>query len=274
MLLIFSWLLLALPSLALEKQECVPVSYDLGSLREAGNSEWGWAMVAADLMGHGNGITPKRQFSAAELVHSCAGFEAEKTPKSLSLIQGRAFGKLLARQRGKAAAWVSASSLAGAYCLAQRGYACLESEVPTAKYIGSGKAWGSEELSAEMKAACKSKIYLHETRASFQRFTPGEKSRSEAVVAGWLKEGAPVAVALKKNALRKGEAGAEEEGEQIDHEALVTAMRWSEKAARCEFRLRDSRGDAARWMEEGELRKLVTHATRILTKPLVIPPAN
>lgn len=256
MLLILSWLLAALPSLALERQECESVSFDLGPLREQGNSEWSWAMVAADLMGHGNGITPEKQFSAAELVHSCAGFEAEKTPKSLSLIQGRTFGKLLAQHKGKPATRVMASSLAGAYCLAQRGYACLESEVPTTKYTGTKKSWGGEELSAEMKAACKTKVYLHETRASFQRFTPGEKSRSNAVVAGWLKEGAPVAVALKEN------------------ETLVVAMRWNEKAGYCDFRLRNSWGDKQLWIGEGELRKLATHATRILTKPLVIPPAE
>jgi hypothetical protein len=256
MFLIFSWLLMASSALSLERQECVPVSFDLGPLREQGDSEWGWAMVAADLMGHGNGITPKRQFSAAELVHSCAGFEAEKTPKSLSLIQGRTFGKLFAQQKGKPALRVSASSLAGAYCLAQRGYACLESEVSTEKFIGTGKAWGSEELSAELKAACQTKVYLHETRAPFERFRPGEKSRSAAVVAGWLKDGAPVAVAMK------------------DHEAIAVAMRWNEKTGQCEFQLRHSQGHRPLWIGEGELRRQASHATRILTRPIVIPPAG
>ncbi len=53
----------------LKREECVEydVTKKMGAVRRQGVSEWCWAMVAADLIGYQQGITPREQVSAIDV---------------------------------------------------------------------------------------------------------------------------------------------------------------------------------------------------------------
>src|SRR4051812_42242013 len=59
----------AKPQRYLKKTECAAfdVSEKMGPIRKQGSAEWCWAMVAADLIGYSQNLTPKNQVSAIDV---------------------------------------------------------------------------------------------------------------------------------------------------------------------------------------------------------------
>jgi hypothetical protein len=270
------------------KDGCPTINYSsaLGAVRNQKGSEWCWAMVAADLMGFAQGLDSQARISAADVVQSCSEFSGRLNNDKASIgivnwsaTQSHTIEEIFAEKKGQEIKSAAGYSIFGAYCLAAKGSFCLESKMPTERFLLSRAPFGNSGLKAQSQRLCPNRIPLKRVKVFFERFPKPLKVIPANVLAGWLKSGFPASIAFSKSVLIETKNTNKTSPADSDHEAVIAGMRWNENGNFCEFLVRNSWGQSCAqyrtifsskctkqgvWLSEADINDVTTHGFRLL----------